>query len=73
MLEGLPKLVAVGEVTVLTAEDTKVGQVKLVLQPPCVTPADSEFGGGIDLSKQTGEGVAPKSCSVWSKRICVDF
>ena len=60
MLEGLPELVAVGEVTVLTAEDTKVGQVKLVLQTPCVTPADSEFGGGIDLSKQTGGRRGPE-------------
>ena len=63
MLVGLPELVAAGEslCTVLTAEDTKVGLAKLVLQTPCVTSVGSEFGGGIGLSEQIEERRSPKN------------
>ena len=55
---SLPVLIAVGEslCTVLTAEDTKVGLAKLVLQTPCVSPVGSEFGGGIGISEVDVQG-----------------
>lgn len=40
--------------------DTRAELAKLVLQTPCVTPADSEFGEGIGLSEQMEERRNPE-------------
>ena len=60
MSGGLPGLVAGEEGLRIGLSNSRLGWPNLVLQTPCVTPVDSEFGLGISLSEQTEERRSPK-------------